>query len=448
VFDNLTEKLTGIFGRMRRRGRISESDFDDAMREVRIALLEADVNLKVVKEFITHVREKAIGEQVWESLKPDEMVIKLVRDELVELLGEEPPKFAWSPSPPTVVLLCGLQGSGKTTTAAKLALRLQKMGKKPMLAACDLQRPAAIRQLQILGEGIGVPVYADVNTKDPVKVTKAAIADCRHRLLDTLILDTAGRLQIDEPLMQEIRDVRGASNPSETLLVVDSTTGQEAVSVAESFDQALGLTGLIFSKLDGDTRGGAVLSVRAVTGKPVRFVGVGESVDSLEAFDSKRVAERILGFGDVLGLIERVQDSYDEEDAKEIDRQFKTGKVDFESLLTQMQMVKKMGNLKSLLKLIPGMSQLPKELLDEVGEGKQIDRVTALINSMTPVERRNPDILNGSRKRRIAAGSGSSVEEVNRLIKSLDQMQKQMKQMSKMARDQKQKAGRRKMRRR
>lgn len=433
---------------MRRRGRISESDFDDAMREVRIALLEADVNLKVVKEFITHVREKAIGEQVWESLKPDEMVIKLVRDELVELLGEEPPKFAWSPSPPTVVLLCGLQGSGKTTTAAKLALRLQKMGKKPMLAACDLQRPAAIRQLQILGEGIGVPVYADVNTKDPVKVTKAAIADCRHRLLDTLILDTAGRLQIDEPLMQEIRDVRGASNPSETLLVVDSTTGQEAVSVAESFDQALGLTGLIFSKLDGDTRGGAVLSVRAVTGKPVRFVGVGESVDSLEAFDSKRVAERILGFGDVLGLIERVQDSYDEEDAKEIDRQFKTGKVDFESLLTQMQMVKKMGNLKSLLKLIPGMSQLPKELLDEVGEGKQIDRVTALINSMTPVERRNPDILNGSRKRRIAAGSGSSVEEVNRLIKSLDQMQKQMKQMSKMARDQKQKAGRRKMRRR
>lgn len=433
---------------MRRRGRISEGDFDDAMREVRIALLEADVNLKIVKEFITHVREKAIGEQVWESLRPDEMVIKLVSDELVELLGEEPPKFAWSPSPPTVVLLCGLQGSGKTTTAAKLALRLQKMGKKPMLAACDLQRPAAIRQLQILGEGIGVPVYTDTNTKDPVKVAKAAIADCKHRLLDTLILDTAGRLQIDEPLMKEIRDVRAVSNPTETLLVVDSTTGQEAVSVAEAFDQSLGLTGLIFSKLDGDTRGGAVLSVRAVTGKPVRFVGVGEAVDALEVFDSKRIAERILGFGDVIGLIERVQDTYDEEDAKEIDRQFKSGRVDFKSLLTQMQMVKKMGNLKSLLKLIPGMSQLPKELLDQVGEGKQIDRVTAVINSMTPVERRNPDILNGSRKRRIAAGSGSSVEEVNRLIKSLDQMQKQMKQMSKMARDQKQKAGRRKTRRR
>ncbi|MDQ2986557.1 MAG: signal recognition particle protein [Armatimonadota bacterium] len=448
MFDNLTEKLTGIFGRMRRRGRISEADFDDAMREVRIALLEADVSLKIVKEFISHVREKAVGEQVWDSLRPDEMVIKLVRDELVELLGDEPPKFAWSPSPPTVVLLCGLQGSGKTTTAAKLALRLQKMGKKPMLAACDLQRPAAIRQLQVLGEAIGVPVFADTTTKDPVRVAKSAIAECKHRLLDTLILDTAGRLQIDEPLMKEIRDVSAATMPTETLLVVDSTTGQEAVAVAESFDQSLGITGLIFTKLDGDTRGGAVLSVRAVTGKPVRFVGVGEATDALDVFDSKRIAERILGFGDVLGLIERVQDTFDEEDAKQIDQQFRAGKVDFETLLSQMQMVKKMGNLKSLLKLIPGMSQLPKEVLDEVGQGGHIERVSAVIHSMTPSERRNPDILNGSRKRRIAAGSGTSVEEVNRLIKSLDQMQKQMKQMSKMARDQKQKAGRRKMRRR
>ena len=448
MFDNLTEKLTGVFGRMRRKGRISEADFEDAMREVRIALLEADVNLKIVKEFIAHVKEKAIGEQVWESLKPDEMVIKLVRDELVTLLGEEPPKFTWSPSPPTVILLCGLQGSGKTTSAAKLALRLQKMGKKPMLAACDLQRPAAIRQLQILGEGIGVPVYADLATKDPVRVAKAAIAECRHKLLDTLILDTAGRLQVDEPLMKEIREVSAATKPAETFLVVDSTTGQEAVSVAETFDQSLGITGLIFTKLDGDTRGGAVLSVRAVTGKPVRFVGVGEATDALEVFDGKRVAERILGFGDVLGLIEKVQDSFDEEDAKEIDKQFRSGKVDFESLLQQMQMVKKMGNLRSLMKMIPGMSAIPKEVLDQVGEGGHIERVTAVIRSMTPSERRNPDILNGSRKKRIAAGSGTTVEEVNRLVKSLDQMQKQMKQMSRMAREQKQKAGRRKARRR
>jgi signal recognition particle subunit SRP54 len=433
---------------MRRRGRITESDFDDAMREVRIALLEADVNLKIVKEFIAHVREKAIGEQVWESLKPDEMVIKLVRDELVFLLGEEEPKFNWSPSPPTIILLCGLQGSGKTTSAAKLALRLQKMGKRPMLAACDLQRPAAIRQLQVLGEGIGVPVYADTSTKDPVRVTKAAIAECKHRLLDTLILDTAGRLQIDEALMQEIREVSSVAKPSETFLVVDSTTGQEAVSVAESFDQSLGITGLIFTKLDGDTRGGAVLSVRAVTGKPVRFVGVGEATDALEVFDGKRVAERILGFGDVIGLIEKVQDSFDEDDAKQIDKQFRAGKIDFETLLSQMQMIKKMGNLRSIMKMIPGMSAIPKEVLDQVGEGGHIERVTAVIRSMTPLERRNPDILNGSRKRRIAVGSGTSVEEVNRLVKSLDQMRSQMKQLSRMAQDQKKKAGRRKMRRR
>jgi signal recognition particle subunit SRP54 len=322
------------------------------------------------------------------------------------------------------------------------------MGKKPMMAACDLQRPAAIRQLQVLGEGIGVPVYADTSSKDPVRVTKAAIAECKHRLLDTLILDTAGRLQIDEALMQEIREVSSVAKPSETFLVVVSTTGQEAVSVAESFDQSLGITGLIFTKLDGDTRGGAVLSVRAVTGKPVRFVGVGEATDALEVFDGKRVAERILGFGDVIGLIEKVQDSFDEDDAKQIDKQFRAGKIDFETLLSQMQMIKKMGNLRSIMKMIPGMSAIPQEVLDQVGEGGHIERVTAVIRSMTPLERRNPDILNGSRKRRIAVGSGTSVEEVNRLVKSLDQMRSQMKQLSRMAQDQKKKAGRRKMRRR
>lgn len=432
MFENLTEKLTGIFGRMRRKGRISESDFDDAMREVRIALLEADVNLKVVKEFISIVKEQAVGERVWESLSPDQMVIKIVRDELVRLLGDEEPRFNWSALPPTVILLCGLQGSGKTTTAAKLAVQLKKQGKKPMLAACDLQRPAAIKQLQVLGEQIEVPVYADLGEKNPVSVAKRAIQEAKHKLLDTLILDTAGRLQVDEALMGEIRQIRDASNPSEVFLVADSTTGQEAVSVAESFDQALGLTGLIFTKLDGDTRGGAVLSVRAVTGKPVRFMGLGEGVDALQPFDSKRVAERILGFGDVLGLVEKVQEAVDMEQAKEIERQFKSGKLDFDTLLTQFKTIKKMGSLSSIMKLIPGVGSLPKELMDGQGEG-QMAKAEALILSMTPQERRNPDILNGSRRRRIAAGAGTNVQEVNRLVKSLDEMQRQMKQFSRIA---------------
>ncbi|MBA3726167.1 MAG: signal recognition particle protein [Armatimonadetes bacterium] len=429
MFENLTEKLTGIFGRMRRKGRISESDFDDAMREVRIALLEADVNLKVVKEFISIVKEQAVGEQVWESLSPDQMVIKIVRDELVRLLGDEEPRFNWSPSPPTVMLLCGLQGSGKTTTAAKLAFQLKKQGKKPMLAACDLQRPAAIKQLQVLGEQIEVAVFADLGEKNPVSVAKRAIQEAKHKLLDTLILDTAGRLQVDEALMAEIRQIRDATQPSEVFLVADSTTGQEAVSVAESFDQALGLTGLIFTKLDGDTRGGAVLSVRAVTGKPVRYMGLGEGVDTLQSFDSKRVAERILGFGDVLGLVEKVQEAVDMEQAKEIERQFRSGKLDFDTLLIQFKTIKKMGSLSSIMKLIPGVGSLPKELMDGQGEG-QMAKAEAVILSMTPQERRNPDILNGSRRRRIAAGAGTSVQEVNRLVRSLDEMQRQMKQFS------------------
>jgi signal recognition particle subunit SRP54 len=309
MFDSLTEKLTGVFGRLRRKGRITEGDFDDAMREVRIALLEADVNLKVAKDFIAAVKEKAVGEQVWDSLTPDQMVLKLVRDELVLLLGGEAPRFNWSPSPPTVVLLCGLQGSGKTTTAAKLAVKLHKQGKKPMLAACDLQRPAAITQLEVLGQQTDTPVFAEHGSTNPVDVAKRAIDRAKHMLCDTVIVDTAGRLQIDAELMSQIRDVRDAVKPTEVFLVADSTTGQEAVNVAETFDEALGLTGLIFTKLDGDTRGGAVLSVKSVTGKPVRYVGVGEATDALEEFDSKRIAERILGFGDVMGLIEKAQEA-------------------------------------------------------------------------------------------------------------------------------------------
>jgi signal recognition particle subunit SRP54 len=446
VFENLTEKLTGIFGRLRRKGRISEGDFDEIVREVRIALLEADVNLKVVKEFIAHVKEKALGEQVWESLSPDEMVIKIIRDELITLLGEEPPKFNWSPSPPTVILLCGLQGSGKTTTAAKLALQLQKQGKKPMLVACDLQRPAAIKQLQVLGEAIDTPVFVDLESKDPVSVAKRAIADAKYRLRDTLIVDTAGRLQIDDDLMGQIKSIRDAIKPSEVFLVADSTTGQEAVAVAEAFDGALGLTGLIFTKLDGDTRGGAVLSVRAVTGKPVRFVGMGEATDALQPFDSKRTAERILGFGDVLGLIEKAQEAIDADQAKELEAQMRSGKLDFETLLSNLKTIKKMGSLKGIMKLMPGMASLPKEVTGAVNDG-HLGRMEAVILSMTPHERRNPDILSASRKRRVAAGSGSSVEEVNRLIKALDEMQRQMKQFSKMARFQKSLKGKKARRR-
>ena len=432
MFDNLTEKLTGIFGRLRRKGRISESDFDDAMREVRIALLEADVSLNVVKEFVAHIRESAVGEHVWESLSPDQMVIKIVRDEMVRLLGEEPPRFSWAPSPPTVVLLCGLQGSGKTTTAAKLALELQKQGKRPMLAACDLQRPAAIKQLQVLGEQIDIPVFAQESEKNPVAVARAAVADARHRLRDVLILDTAGRLQVDEALMTELRHVREATAPNEVFLVADSTTGQEAVNVAEAFDKELSLTGLIFTKLDGDTRGGAVLSVRAVTGKPIRYIGIGEGVDALQPFDGKRVAERILGFGDVLGLVEKVQGAVDMDQAKEIERQFKKGGLDFETLLSQFKTIKKMGSLSSILKMIPGVGALPKEITGGAGE-EQMARAQALILSMTPQERQNPDILNGSRRRRIAAGAGATVQDVNRLVKSLDEMQRQMKQFSRIA---------------
>jgi signal recognition particle subunit SRP54 len=432
VFDNLTEKLTGIFGRLRRKGRISESDFDDAMREVRIALLEADVSLNVVKEFVAHVRESAVGEHVWESLSPDQMVIKIVRDEMVRLLGEEPPRFHWASSPPTVVLLCGLQGSGKTTTAAKLALELQKQGKRPMLAACDLQRPAAIKQLQVLGEQIDIPVFAQESEKNPVSVARAAVADARHKLRDVLILDTAGRLQVDEALMTELRHVREATKPTEVFLVADSTTGQEAVNVAEAFDRELSLTGLIFTKLDGDTRGGAVLSVRAVTGKPIRFMGIGEGVDALQPFDGKRIAERILGFGDVLGLVEKVQEAVDMDQAKEIERQFKKGKLDFETLLSQFKTIKKMGSLSSILKMIPGVGALPKEITGGAGE-EQMAKAQALILSMTPQERRNPDILNGSRRRRIASGAGATVQDVNRLVKSLDEMQRQMKQFSRIA---------------
>ncbi|MBL1148931.1 MAG: signal recognition particle protein [Armatimonadetes bacterium] len=432
MFEALTEKLTGIFGRLRRKGRLTEADVDEALREVRIALLEADVNLQVAREFVRLVREQAVGQEVWQSLTPDQMIIKIVHEEAVRLLGDEPPKLNWSPSPPTVVLMCGLQGSGKTTTAAKLAAWLQKQGKKTMLAACDLQRPAAIHQLQVLGEQIGAPVHAELDSKDPVKVAKDALAQAKHHFSDVLIIDTAGRLQIDEELMEQIRRIRSALDPTEVLFVADATTGQEAVNVAKAFDEALGITGLVFTKLDGDTRGGAVLSVKAVTGRPIRFVGIGEKIDALEPFHGDRMAQRILGFGDVMSLIEKATEAVEPDEARSLAEKLKSGAFTFEDMLHQFKLVRRMGSLKSVLKLIPGIGRLPKELLDQVGDAS-INRVEAMILSMTPLERRNPDILSASRKRRVAAGSGTSVQEVNRLIRQLGEMRKQMKSFTRLA---------------
>jgi len=432
VFDNLTQKLTGIFGRLRRKGRLSEPDVDDVMREVRVALLEADVNLKVAKEFVAHVKEKLVGQEVWESLQPDEMIVKTVHDEIIALLGDEPPRFTWNPSPPTAVLLCGLQGSGKTTSAAKLAVWLGKQGKKAMLAACDTQRPAAITQLEVLGKSIGVPVFSDHESKDPVAIARGAIAEAKRLFLDVVIVDTAGRLQIDEELMNQVRRVYDAVSPTEVLFVADSTTGQEAVNVAQAFDEKLGVTGLIFTKLDGDTRGGAVLSVRAVTGKPVRFIGVSESVDGLEPFQGDRIAQRLLGYGDLMGLVERASEAIDRAEARELEQQARSGKMDFEMMLSNFKMVRKMGSLKAVMKMLPGMSQLPPELTENISEAG-LGRIEAMILSMTPQERRNPDILNASRRRRIAAGSGTSVQEINRLVKQLDGMRQQMKLITRMA---------------
>lgn len=429
MFENLTEKLTGVFARLRRRGRITEADFEGVMREVRISLLEADVHHKIVRDFLARVKERAVGEKVWETLSPDQMIIKLCRDELVNLLGEEEARFSWAPQPPTVVLLCGLQGSGKTTTAAKLAVWLAKAGKKPLLAACDLQRPAAITQLEVLGGQAGVPVYARHDAQDPVGVVKEALERARYLLRDVVILDTAGRLQVDERLMEELKRVKSASGAHEVLLVLDATTGQQAHDVATAFNEAVHLTGLIFTKMDGDARGGAVLSARAVTGCPVRFVGTGEGMDALEPFHGKRVAERILGFGDVLSLVEKVQEKIDLDEAQEMQETLRSGRLDFHVLLSQLRTMKKMGSMANLIKLIPGAGLIPREMLDKLDQGV-LNRTEALILSMTPQERANPDILNGSRKRRIAAGAGATVEEVNRLIKGLDEMRKQIKHLA------------------
>jgi len=442
MFDSLTKRLTNVFAGLRRKGRLSEADVNEALREVRVALLEADVNFQVAKSFIIQVKERAVGENLFESLTADQTLIKIVRDELVAILGETPIGFAWGSSPPTVILLCGLQGSGKTTTAGKLAKWLQSQGKKPLMAACDIQRPAAIRQLEVLGEQLGVPVFSKTDGTSPPQIARQAVERAKYLLLDCVIVDTAGRLTIDNDLMVELTEIAKAVHPNESLLVLDSTTGQEAVNVANGFHASLQLTGTIFTKLDGDARGGAVLSVKSATGVPVRFVGIGEQLDALDTFYPDRMAQRILGMGDILGIIEKAELAIDKAEAQELQAKLKGGALDFNDLQSQMRTIRKMGPIQNIMKMIPGLSSMiPAEALDKVDE-RQMDRIEAIVFSMTPKERSNPDILNGSRRRRIAEGSGTSVEQVNQLVKQLYEMRKSFKQFSKLEKRMK-KGGRR-----
>lgn len=442
MLDNLTRRLGGLMAGLRRKGRLTESDVAELMREVRVALLEADVNFHVAKDFVARCKEKAIGEELYGNLNADQTLIKIVRDEIVEMLGSAETKMNWSPAPPTIILMAGLQGSGKTTTCAKLARYFLNQNKKPMMAACDLQRPAAIKQLEVLGEQVGVPVFTETGVT-PIQVAQHALEKCRYMMNDVLIVDTAGRLTIDDSLMSELGSIHKALNPSEVFLVLDSTTGQEAVNVADSFHQQIHLTGAVFTKLDGDTRGGAILSVRAATGVPVRFLGVGEQTDALEEFFPVRVAERILGFGDVMGIIERAEKAISREEAEAMEKQVRGGQIDFDVMLNQMKTLRKMGSLKNLVKMIPGISNMvPEEVMNQVDD-KQMNQVEAIILSMTPKERMNPDIINGSRRKRIAAGCGRSVEEVNQLISRLYDMRRQMKQFTQLEKRMKKHAKRR-----
>lgn len=426
AFESLSDKLESAFGRLRSKGSLNESDVKEAMREVRLALLEADVNYKVAKDFTQRVTERAIGSQVMESLTPAQMVIKIVNEELTDLMGGTQTRLAYASHPPTTVMMCGLQGSGKTTHCAKIALKLKKENHRPLLVACDVYRPAAVKQLQVVGEQVGVPVF-EKGQGDPVEISKQAVALAKDQGYDYVIIDTAGRLHIDRELMEELQNVKAAVHPHEILLVVDAMTGQDAVTVASTFDEALGIDGMVLTKMDGDTRGGAALSARAVTGKPIKFVGMGEKLDELDYFYPDRMASRILGMGDVLSLIEKAETALDEKKAAELEAKIRKNKFDLNDLLDQMQQVKKMGSMKDILSMLPGVGSKLKNV--DIDDG-QLDRIQAIIFSMTPKERANPDIINPSRKRRIAAGCGMQVEDVNRLLSQYRQMQKMMKQFN------------------
>ena len=426
AFEGLSQKLQGALKKMTSRGRLTEQAVKDGMREVRMALLEADVNYAVAKDFIKKVTERCVGQDVLSSLTPSQQVIKIVNEEMTELMGSTNSKLNWSSSVPTVFMLCGLQGAGKTTMCAKLAGYLTKAGKRPMLAACDIYRPAAIKQLQVVGEQVKVPVF-EKGTQDPVKTALEAIEYARYYQRDVLIIDTAGRLHIDEALMDELARIRDAVKPSEILLTVDAMTGQDAVNVAKSFDEKLDVTGVILTKLDGDTRGGAALSIKAVTGKPIKFSGIGEKLTDIEPFHPDRMASRILGMGDVLTLIDKAQEAFDQSDAEKMTRKGLSGKLTLEDFLEQMQSMKKMGGIKSMIGMLPGMSGKDIDVDDDA-----LKKPEAIIRSMTKKERRDPSILNASRRKRIAAGSGTTVQDVNQLIHKFEESQKMMKQLMNM----------------
>ncbi len=429
AFEGLTDKLQNAFRKLSSKGKLTEADVKTAMREVRMALLEADVNYLVVKEFVKKVTERAIGADILASLTPGQQVIKIVNEELTELMGGQNAKLTYSPQVPTIYMLCGLQGAGKTTMAGKLGNMIRKNGKKPLLVACDVYRPAAIKQLQVVGGQVGVEVF-ERGQGNPVKIAKEAVEYARYYGRDPVIIDTAGRLHIDETLMQELRDVRDTVHPQEILLVVDAMTGQDAVTVAKTFNDNLGVDGVILTKLDGDTRGGAAISVRAVTGKPIKFAGVGEKLTDLEPFHPDRMASRILGMGDVLSLIEKAQDTFDEQEAGKLVNKVRTNSFTLEDYLDQIRQLGKMGSITDMLKMIPGLGSKLKDVeIDEGKVAKAQKKNEAIILSMTRMERRNPDILNASRKRRIAAGSGSTVQEVNLLLKQFEQARDMMKSM-------------------
>lgn len=433
AFEGLAERLQSTIQKIKGKGKINEQDVKEMMREVRFALIEADVNLKVVKQFVKTVSERAIGQDVMKSLTPGQQVIKIVQDELTNLMGGEQSLVKFATKPPTVIMMVGLQGAGKTTTTGKLAnLLRKKYNKKPLLVAADVYRPAAVKQLETLGKQLGIPVFQKGTEVSPVDIAKEALEHAKEEHLDVVIIDTAGRLHIDENLMQELKDIRALKEPDEIFLVVDAMTGQDAVNVANSFKEAVGITGVVLTKLDGDTRGGAALSIRTVTEKPIKFVGMGEKMDALETFHPERMASRILGMGDVLSLIEKAQAQVDEDKAKELEEKFKTQTFTFDDFLEQMAQVKKMGPLEDILKMIPGVNKMKG--LDNINfDDKQIDHIEAIIQSMTIAEKTNPEIINASRKKRIAKGSGCTVQEVNRLIKQFDEMKKMMKQMTGMS---------------
>ena len=425
AFEGLSSRLQEITRKIRGKARITESDLKEMLREVKLALLEADVNYKIVKEFTSTIKEKALGQDVLKSLTPGQQVIKIVKDEMVELLGGTESKINFTPNPPTVIMLVGLQGSGKTTTAGKLANLLRKQGKKPLLVACDIYRPAAIKQLQVVGKQLNIPVFSNENSKDVVHIAKQAMSQAMSKLNDVVILDTAGRLHIDEALMDELKNLKTNIRPHEILLVVDSMTGQDAVNVAEKFNNDLGIDGVVLTKLDGDTRGGAALSVKKITGKPIKFAATGEKLSDIEVFHPERMTSRILGMGDILSVIEKAEEAFDIEEAEKLEKQLKKKELDLDDYLVQLRQVKKMGSFSSILKMIPGMNQIKDLKVDD----KEFVKIEAIICSMTKQEKRDTKLLNASRRQRIAKGSGTTVQDINKFIKSFEMTQKMMKKM-------------------